>query len=211
MSKIIEIRDLNKNFRNMKVFENYSQDITGGINLLLGDNGSGKTTLLNHIGYIDEKYKGEIIRKIEDKVIDEHTYFQISGFLPQEYNLPEHLHLIDFMNFLGEIGDIERYEEKIDILLKKFDLKSKKNGKIGELSGGMKQRVGIISVLLKEPKFILFDEPLKNVGEIERTHFLEYMEEYNEKYKPLIIITTNIPQEYQKIKYKKIKLEKIGE
>ncbi|MFW5890986.1 MAG: ATP-binding cassette domain-containing protein, partial [bacterium] len=199
MKKIIEIKGLNKRFRKLKVFEDYSETISNGINLLLGDNGSGKTTLLNHIGFLDKKYKGKIIRKKEEEIIDEKTFFNISGFLPQEYKLPGHVKLLDFMNFLGEIGYIEEYEKKIEELLDRFDLTVKKKVKISELSGGMKQRVGIISVLLKEPEFILLDEPLKNVGEIERRHFLEYITEYNRKHEPLILISTNIPNEYESI------------
>ena len=149
MKKKIKINKLNKKYRKLKVFEDYYVEINNGINLLLGENGSGKTTLLNLIGNLDKKYKGEILRTVEDEIIKEDTFFHITGFLPQAFELPEHLILIDFLRFLGEVGYIEDYDDKINDLIKSFDLEDKKNTRISELSGGMKQRVGLISVMLK--------------------------------------------------------------
>jgi ABC-type multidrug transport system ATPase subunit len=154
LKKEIKIKELTKIFKKLKVFENLSLSIEEGINIITGDNGSGKTTLLNLIGFIDKKYEGKIIRNFGELDLKEKQFYQAGGFLPQSFELPEHMKLIDFIHFVGEIGEIKNYEEKAENLIEVFGLEEKKKERINKLSGGMKQRAGIISVMMKSPAIV---------------------------------------------------------
>ncbi len=137
---------------------------SSGLIFILGKSGSGKTTLLNIIGGLDGVDEGEIF--IQDKKFSafsakEYDSYRntVVGFIFQEYNLLSEYTVEYNIKIAMELQGVPTDEEKVDGLLKEFEIESLRNRKPSELSGGQRQRVAIARALVKSPHIIMADEP----------------------------------------------------
>lgn len=156
MSKILEIKNLNKKYYSMKqelvAIKDISFSVEGGEYLaIVGPSGCGKSTLLNIIGNIDTKNGGEVILEGDINI----------GYMLQEDSLFPWLTILDNcligLKVHGEVS-----EDKIDYvknLLNIYGLKDFMNSYPTSLSGGMRQRVALIRTLAMKPDILLLDEP----------------------------------------------------
>ena len=156
MSKILEIKNLNKKYYGMKqelvAIKDISFSVEGGEYLaIVGPSGCGKSTLLNIIGNIDTKNGGEVILEGDINI----------GYMLQEDSLFPWLTILDNcligLKVHGEVS-----EDKIDYvknLLNIYGLKDFMNSYPTSLSGGMRQRVALIRTLAMKPDILLLDEP----------------------------------------------------
>lgn len=156
MNKIIELKEINKKYYNMKGELTAIEDISfsvfeGEYVAIVGPSGCGKSTLLNIIGNIDKKSGGEIILNKDTKI----------GYMLQEDSLFPWLTILDNcligLKVRGEVSD-----DKIDYvkkLLNIYGLKDFMNSYPTSLSGGMRQRVALIRTLAMKPDILLLDEP----------------------------------------------------
>ena len=156
MSKILEIKNLNKKYYGMKqelvAIKDISFSVEEGEYLaIVGPSGCGKSTLLNIIGNIDTKNGGEVILEGDINI----------GYMLQEDSLFPWLTILDNcligLKVHGEVN-----EDKIDYvknLLNLYGLKDFMNSYPTSLSGGMRQRVALIRTLAMKPDILLLDEP----------------------------------------------------
>lgn len=135
-----------------------------GFVTILGSSGNGKTTLLNIIGGLDEKDSG-IIKYNDQEVIDYVSFRREEiGFVFQDYNLIEHLNIVD--NVVLSISDeVENKEENAISILTELGLKDHLHKKPNQLSGGQMQRVSIARMIAKDVRIIICDEPTGNLDE----------------------------------------------
>ena len=155
--KIIEVKNLVKNYGNFQAVKGISFDVyEGEIFGLLGPNGAGKSTTLEIIETLRKKTSGEVtvagfnldkqpgeIKKIIG------VQLQTSGYYPG-------LNLIELIDLF--CGLYNREMKPIE-LLEMVNLKDKAKSKFKELSGGQKQRFSVATTLINEPKIIFLDEP----------------------------------------------------
>jgi putative ABC transport system ATP-binding protein len=101
-----------------------------------------------------------------------------------------------------EIEQEER-EEKAEELLKMVDLSDRMEHYPSQLSGGQQQRVAIARALANDPEIILADEPTGNLDSKSKTKVMEFLKEFNEKGKTVIVVThdPSLAEEYAKIIY----------
>ena len=156
MSKILEIKNLNKKYYGMEqelvAIKDISFSVEEGEYLaIVGPSGCGKSTLLNIIGNIDTKNGGEVILEGDINI----------GYMLQEDSLFPWLTILDNcligLKVHGEVN-----EDKIDYvknLLNIYGLKDFMNSYPTSLSGGMRQRVALIRTLAMKPDILLLDEP----------------------------------------------------
>ena len=162
MNKLIEIKNIVKEFDGQRVLDGISLDIyENEFVTLLGPSGCGKTTLLRIIaGFLDAD-DGQVIFDGQD----------ISGLPPykrevntvfQKYALFPHLNVYDNvafgLNLKKEPKDI--IEQKVSRMLRLVGLAGFEQRRINQMSGGQQQRVAIARALVNEPKVLLLDEPL---------------------------------------------------
>lgn len=185
---MIEISDLNKKFGKLTVLEGLDLNIdSGGIFAVLGPNGSGKTTLIKSILGMVIPDKGEI--QIDGQsVLNQSSYRNNINYLPQIANFPSNLTVRELIKM---VKNLRPKEAKDDGLIQHFDLEPFLDKKLGNLSGGTKQKVNIVLTFMFESDLIILDEPTTGLDPISLIHLKEIIHLEKEKGKT-ILITTHI-------------------
>lgn len=174
----------------------------GEIIALVGPSGSGKTTLLNIIGCIDKPTGGKVI--MEDILLNEKSPDELAnlrryyfGFIFQSFNLIPVLNVYENVEIALNLKyprlSKREKERKIFEILELVGLKDKKDAKPLELSGGEQQRVSIARALVKDPEFVLADEPTANLDSETGKNIVHLMKELNEKRGVTFIFSTHDP------------------
>jgi ABC-2 type transport system ATP-binding protein len=192
MRKIIEVKELVKNYGSFQAVKGLSFDVLEGeIFGLLGPNGAGKSTTLEIIETLRDKTSGTVL--VDDIDLDKDpngikkiigVQLQTSGYYPG-LNLKE---LIDLFSGL--------YNQMVDPLelLDKVNLRDKAKAKYKELSGGQKQRFSIATTLINRPKIIFLDEPTTGLDPQARRNLWDLVKNIR-KQGTTVIITTHYMDE----------------
>ncbi|MFN3527599.1 MAG: ABC transporter ATP-binding protein [Candidatus Altarchaeaceae archaeon] len=177
---IIECRNLTKKFGEFTAVDNLNLTINRGeIFAFVGPNGAGKTTTMNMLVGLIEPTSGEAIIDGKSVIKDPIGVKKIIGFLPENVSLYPTLTARQNVRYIANLNGINN-EEKIDKVLEIVGLENVKDKKVGEFSKGMRQRVGVACVLVKDPKVIFLDEPtsgLDPTGKIEFQGMLKKLKE----------------------------------
>jgi Cu-processing system ATP-binding protein len=185
---MIEIKNLHKKFGKLTVLDGLDLEIrTGGIFAILGPNGSGKTTLIKSILGMVIPSKGDIIFKGES-VLQKWEYRNHLNYLPQIANFPANLTVIELIQMVKDLRPKESNEEE---LIRSFDLEPFLNKKLGNLSGGTKQKVNLVLTFMFDSELIILDEPTTGLDPISLIRLKKIISEEKEKGKT-ILITTHI-------------------
>ena len=160
---IVEVLNLKKKYGNIKALKGISFSIgKGEIVGFLGPNGAGKSTTLRILSGLINADSGEAKVCGVDLAEEEGLVKHHIGYLPENNPLPEDLRVIEYLNFRSRLKGLRgsRLKERTKIVLEICDLERKvSERKIGNLSKGFKQRVGIADALLAEPRLVILDEP----------------------------------------------------
>lgn len=160
--KIIELKNIIKNFGKNEIIKNISLDIMDGEFLtLLGPSGCGKTTLLRMIAGFETPTDGEILLDGQDLISVPANKRQINTVF-QSYALFPHLSVRDNIGYGMKMKKLPAAEikERVDEMLEMTKLEVLANRKPSQLSGGQQQRVAIARSLVNKPRVLLLDEPL---------------------------------------------------
>ena len=154
---------------------------------MLGPNGSGKTTLIKSILGMVIPDKGEI--KIEgNSVLKQSAYRNNINYLPQIANFPANLTVNELIKMVKNLRPKEAHDKE---LIELFALEPFLDKKLGNLSGGTKQKVNIVLTFMFESDLIILDEPTTGLDPISLIHLKEIIHLEKEKGKT-ILITTHI-------------------
>ena len=144
--------------------------LTGEITGLVGPDGAGKTTLIRSIAGLLKPNSGQISVDDFDTVKNANKVQQIISYMPQKFGLYEDLTVIENLNLYADLRNVAGEEKQIafEKLLQFTDLKRFKTRLAGNLSGGMKQKLGLACSLIKKPSLLLLDEPSVGVDPVSR-------------------------------------------
>ncbi|WP_149724891.1 amino acid ABC transporter ATP-binding protein [Campylobacter concisus] len=163
---MIEIKNLNKSYGDLRVLNDISVDIKKGeVIAIIGPSGGGKSTFLRCINRLEEPDSGHIKingEDILDKKSDINKIRQKVSMVFQHFNLFANKNVLQNLTLApikAGILDKVSAEKRADELLKSVGLSDKKFAYPHKLSGGQKQRIAIARSLAMEPEVILFDEP----------------------------------------------------
>jgi len=163
---LLKVSNLMKSFNNHIVLNDISLDITKGeVVSIIGASGSGKTTLLRCLNLLEQPNDGSIVyhnQNLMDPTIDINKHRMNMGMVFQNFNLFQHLNVIDNL-ILGPKKLLHvPHEQAVREALEKLSLvglESFAHQSVRTLSGGQKQRVAIARALMMHPDIMLFDEP----------------------------------------------------
>lgn len=185
---MIEITDLHKRFGKLTVLDGLDLEIkSGGIFAILGPNGSGKTTLIKSILGMVIPNSGEI--KVNDhSVLNKWEYRNKINYLPQIANFPANLSVKEL---IAMVKNLRPKESKDNDLIELFSLEPFLDKKLGNLSGGTKQKVNIVLTFMFDSELIILDEPTTGLDPISLIHLKEIIQKEKSNGKT-ILITTHI-------------------
>ncbi|CBZ02499.1 ABC transporter ATP-binding protein [Clostridium botulinum] len=169
----LKIENLYKSYRKKEALKNINITMESGTYGLLGENGAGKSTLMRILTTVDFQTKGKVTFDGEDIINLDEKYRDIIGYMPQDYNVFPSFTAKDFLEYMGALKGIPKYEldKKIPEALKFVNLDHVADKKVKSFSGGMKRRVGIAQAILNDPKILIFDEPTAGLDPKERIRF----------------------------------------
>ncbi len=185
---MIEIKKLHKKFGKLTVLDGLDLTINqGGIFAILGPNGSGKTTLIKSILGMVVPNKGEIL--LDNKsVLKKWNYRNDINYLPQIANFPANLSVKELIAMVKNLRPKPSNEEE---LIQLFGLSPFLKKKLGNLSGGTKQKVNLVLTFMFDSDLIILDEPTTGLDPIALIHLKNLINKEKEKGKT-ILITTHI-------------------
>ena len=163
---LFEIKDLQKKFGSLTVFDGLSETICkGDVVVIIGPSGGGKSTFIRCLNLLEQPTAGKIYFEGEDitaKGFDVNKHRQKVGMVFQQFNLFNNLTVLE--NITISLTKVkkqseEESKEKALKLLKRVGLEDKANAYPSQLSGGQKQRVAIARALAMKPDILCFDEP----------------------------------------------------
>ena len=158
----IVVENLTKVFGTQKAVDNISFRVnTGEVLGFLGPNGAGKTTTMKAITTYLYPTSGDV--RVGDFSIHEHAeeIKKRIGYLPESNPLYQEMPILDYLYFVARLQGIEkaRIKDKIREMVLVCGLEGEKHKKIGELSKGYRQRVGLAQALIHDPEVLILDEP----------------------------------------------------
>lgn len=156
----ISVSNLTKFYGSQKVVNNISFEINQGeIVGFLGPNGAGKSTTMKMITGFIEANEGNIevcgISVKKNKLAIKKKI----GYLPEANPLYFDLYIREYLAFIAGIHSIKESKKRIEEVIKLVGLTVEANKKIGQLSKGYKQRVGLAAALIHDPEVLILDEP----------------------------------------------------
>lgn len=136
-------------------FEVHPGEVVG----FLGPNGAGKSTTLKMIAGIIAADAGKITINNVEVGVDKVDAKKFVGYLPESNALYKDLYIKEYLHFLANVHALKNTPARIKEVIELLQLGAMQQKKIGELSKGFQQRVGIAAAILHQPALILLDEP----------------------------------------------------
>jgi len=170
----IEVRGLTKRFGAAIAVDNLSIDCAPGeVFGFVGPDGAGKTTIMRLIAAVMAPDEGSILIEGVDAVAEPERVRSHVSYMPQRFGLYEDLTVDENVEFFAELFGISRKdrEERAARLLAASGMTPFRRRRAGELSGGMKQKLGLTCSLIHTPRLLLLDEPTAGVDPVSRRDF----------------------------------------
>jgi putative ABC transport system ATP-binding protein len=194
---MIKLKNISKIYKATIALDHIDLQLQKGeLVVLQGASGSGKSTLLSLIAALHKPSSGEVIvddepiSKLTDKFAADYRRENI-GFIFQKYNLIANLTVKEniLTPLIPQNLDSEFVENKLQEVMKKFQIEHKQKEEIQNLSGGEQQRVAIARAHINNPKIIIADEPTANLDQKLSKNFIDILKQLKSQNKTIIIAT----------------------
>ena len=172
--QIIQSKQLTKKFDDLVAVDQLTLSVARGeIFGLVGPDGAGKTTTMRLLTSIMDPTSGDAWVAGHHTVRDAEQIKKKIGYMSQRFGLYHDLTVIENIEFFADIYDIPKKErgEKIEYLLGFSQLTPFKKRLAQNLSGGMKQKLGLACALIHKPEVLFLDEPTTGVDPVSRRDF----------------------------------------
>lgn len=203
-------KDFQSNFWEKKysALKDVSFDIEkGDLVGFLGANGAGKTTLIKIMMGFSKATKGQVVfgNELGRNALEARSSI---GYLPERAYLYQHLTGLEFLKYIISLNKIDEKIafEKLNELSVLLKMDQALNRKISGYSKGMQQRLGFISSIIHDPKFIVLDEPLSGLDPVGRQEFKQILKKLN-KNGTTIFFSSHVVADVEEICSKVIFLE----
>ena len=194
----IYVKNLTKIYGEQRAVDNISFSINQGeIVGFLGPNGAGKSTTMKMItGYIKPD-NGDISVSDVDVKQDPLSAKKKVGYLPESNALYYDMYVKEYLDFVADMHGIKNKKEAIDKVIEQVGLTPEKKKRIGQLSKGYKQRVGLAAALLHDPEVLILDEPTSGLDPNQIIEIRHVIKEQGKN--KLVLFSSHILQEVEAI------------
>lgn len=161
---------------------------------LVGPNGAGKSSTIKMLATLVEPTAGRILVDGYDAQLEPEKVRARIGYLPDHFTLYEDLTVDECLDFYGSCFELPRPQrrERIGELLALLDLGVKRHARIGGLSRGMKQRVGLARALMHRPGVLLLDEPASGLDPAARVKLRELLGRLRDEDGITIVVSSHV-------------------
>ena len=194
----IEVRQLLKQYGEQKAVNHISFTVgKGEIVGFLGPNGAGKSTTMKMItGYL-EPDAGEITVSGIDVRKDPLAAKKKVGYLPESNALYYDMYIREYLGFVADVHDVANKKQRIEEVIALTGLMPESNKRIGQLSKGYKQRVGLAAALIHDPEVLILDEPTSGLDPNQIVEIRNVIKEQGKN--KLVLFSSHILQEVEAI------------
>lgn len=177
-TSFISIENVSMRFGDVEAVRDLTLSVDlGTIFGLVGSDGAGKSTLLRMVATMIPPVSGNILINTLDVVRDKQRVKPLIGYMPQRFGLYQDLTVDENMEFFMDVFNVPRQERarRREKYLGFSNLLPFVDRQAGNLSGGMKQKLGLACILVHEPKVLILDEPTNGVDPVSRQEFWEIL------------------------------------
>ncbi|HCB01620.1 MAG TPA: MFS transporter [Anaerolineae bacterium] len=195
---MIKVSGLTKDYGARRAIHNLSFDAKQGeIVGFLGPNGAGKTTTMRILtGYMPPS-DGEAMVAGYDVVEESLEVRKRVGYLPETVPLYTDMVVFDYLKYMGDLRRLPDVEDRVDEVLDRVGLLDRAQGFIGNLSKGMRQRVGLAQALLHQPEVLILDEPTIGLDPGQVVEIRELIREIGKE--KTVLLSTHLLNEAQNL------------
>jgi ABC-2 type transport system ATP-binding protein len=189
---MVRLEHVGKSFAAVRAVDDVSLAIKkAAITILTGADGAGKSTIFKMLVGLVKKDSGAILLNGQDIGDDYSRVTSICGYMPERFSLYTDLSVEENMNFFAAIQQVpaSRREELKQRLLEKTGMEPFRRRRAGALSGGMKQKLALSTILLSSPQLIILDEPTTGVDPLSRIEFFAIIEALKDEGKTIVMST----------------------
>jgi len=189
---VIGIENLTKRYRSNTVVSDFSLEVATGESVALwGPNGAGKTTvvrcILGLVGYdgaievggLDASTRGKAVRSL-------------IGYVPQELSFYDDMRVVELLDYSAGLRGLG--PDRVDRVLGTMSLGDHLDKRVRELSGGLKQRLGIATALLPDPPVLLLDEPTSNLDAAARDAVVRLLEDLRHEGRTMVVTSHHMEE-----------------
>jgi ABC-2 type transport system ATP-binding protein len=194
---MVEVKNVTLRFNLVEAVKDVSFSVDrGNIFGLVGSDGAGKSTLLRLIATMIKPTQGEIYISGLNVLTEKQKIKNLIGYMPQRFGLYQDLTVDENINFFMDIFGIARAERKNrkNKYLGFSNLLPFVDRLAGNLSGGMKQKLGLACVLSHEPQLLILDEPTNGVDPVSRHEFWEILGNMKKEGMTIIVSTAYLDE-----------------
>ncbi len=194
----ISVKALSKNYGSQKAVDQISFEAQPGRILgFLGPNGAGKSTTMKMLTSFIPKTSGSATVCGFCITKDSLEVRKNIGYLPENNPLYTEMYVKEFLNFVGEVYQLKNLSQRVLEVIQLTGLQKEQHKKIGQLSKGYKQRVGLAQAIIHDPKVLILDEPTSGLDPNQLIEIRALIKELGKT--KTVILSTHIMQEVEAI------------
>ncbi|MEC4114402.1 gliding motility-associated ABC transporter ATP-binding subunit GldA [Myroides pelagicus] len=192
----LQVKNITKQYGDQKALDNISFSIPNGqIVGFLGPNGAGKSTLMKILTTYVHSDSGQALVNDFDVETQARNVQKSIGYLPEHNPLYLDMYIREYLKFNADIYKVKK--ERIEEVIELTGLTPEAHKKIGQLSKGYKQRVGLATVLLHDPEVLILDEPTTGLDPNQLVDIRELIKSIGKN--KTVFLSTHIMQEVEAI------------
>ena len=194
----IEVKNLYKYYGEQAAVRDISFSVKKGeIVAFLGPNGAGKSTTMKIMTGFMPASEGEVYICGKKVDIDKLETRQIIGYLPENNPLYTDMYVREYLEFVGRIYKIKNLKARVSEMIHAVGLDVEQHKKIGALSKGYRQRVGLAQAIIHDPEVLILDEPTTGLDPNQLVEIRELIRSIGKE--KTVILSTHIMQEVEAI------------
>lgn len=194
----IQIEGLSKQFGTQMAVDQLNFEANKGEVLgFLGPNGAGKSTTMKMItGYLSPT-KGQVKVCGFDPARQPQEVQKRLGYLPEHNPLYLDMYVKEYLQFVGRLHKVAHLSQRMEAMIEQTGLQREQHKKIGALSKGYRQRVGLAQAMLHDPEVLILDEPVSGLDPNQRIDIRHLIKKMGKE--KTVIFSTHIMQEVQAV------------
>ena len=194
----IEVKNITKKYGSQIAVNNVSFRVNAGeIVGFLGPNGAGKSTTMKIISCSNSAHSGEVFVNGNSVQKDPLKIKKQLGYLAENNPLYEEMYVKEFLLFVAKIHQLSNPQDAVSDVIEKVGLTPEKGKKIGQLSKGYQQRVGIAQAIIHDPDVLILDEPTSGLDPLQLDEIRTLIKTLGKN--KTVLLSTHIMQEVESI------------